>query len=127
GVADGVLGVTQVGGQVTIISGWNYYLGSDPAGIGAGQYDFQSVVSHELGHTLGLGHSADTNSVMFAALSTGQVRRDLTANDLAVLEQEEDGSPEPLMATPVVVTPSAAPAATAAAATTPVAAAPACV
>ena len=44
---------------------------------GAGQYDFETIVMHELGHALGLGHSADTNSVMYSTLETGTARRTL--------------------------------------------------
>src|SRR5205823_12814606 len=49
GVAEGVLGVTSLGGQITLINGWNWYTGSDTGTVGAGQYDFQTVVTHELG------------------------------------------------------------------------------
>jgi hypothetical protein len=95
--AQGVLGVTQFGGEITLITGWNYYLGSDPSAIGAGQYDFETVVTHELGHALGLGHSPDTASVMFPYLDTTQVRRQLTNADLTAIATAESG-PEPLMA-----------------------------
>jgi hypothetical protein len=92
GMDQGVLGVTQQGlGEITIISGWNYYYGSDPAGVGNSQYDFETVVAHELGHSLGLGHSTDTNSVMYPYLGTGQARRSLTSSDLAIIDN--DGSP----------------------------------
>ena len=98
GVEQGVLGVTESGGAITLITGWNWYLGADAAGVGAGQYDFQTVVTHELGHALGLGHSGDVNSVMFSFLATGQVHRSLTGADLVVLHEAANGSPEPLMA-----------------------------
>ncbi len=52
GVADGVLGVTSLGREVTLIAGWNWYLGSDLTAIAADQYDFQTVATHELGHAL---------------------------------------------------------------------------
>lgn len=84
--------MTELGGRVTIVTGWDYYLGADPTGIGAGQYDFQTVVSHELGHSLGLGHSTDANSVMFPELATGQVRRGLTGADLAAIEDDGGGA-----------------------------------
>jgi hypothetical protein len=45
-------------------------------------YDLASVVQHESGHTLGLAHSFDTQSTMFAVYSTGEtLKRDLSADD----------------------------------------------
>jgi probable HAF family extracellular repeat protein len=84
GYADGVLGCTRDAGQITIISGWNFYSGSDATQIGSGQYDFQTVVTHELGHALGLGHSTDSTSVMYADLAAGTARRALAVADLNV-------------------------------------------
>jgi hypothetical protein len=102
GVAEGVLGVTQLGGQITIINGWNWYTGSDSGAVGGSQFDFQTVVTHELGHALGLGHSTDQASVMFPYLSTGEVRRSLTAADLSIIEQGGDEGPHALKAGPTV-------------------------
>src|SRR5262249_22627465 len=64
GAADGVLGCEDAGG-ITLVQGWSWYTGADAAAVGAGQYDFETIVMHELGHALGLGHSADANSVMY--------------------------------------------------------------
>jgi hypothetical protein len=101
GVGQGVLGVTTLGGsQITIVTGWNFYYGSDPTAVGAGQYDFQTVITHELGHALGLGHSTSPTSVMYPYLGTASAHRTLTADDLALIAASEDGSPEPLLAMP---------------------------
>jgi hypothetical protein len=83
GYADGVLGCTG-DGEITLTQGWNWYAGGDAAAIGADQYDFETVVIHELGHTLGLGHNPDSTSVMYATLSTGVTKRSFTIADLNI-------------------------------------------
>jgi hypothetical protein len=97
--ADGVLGCT-VAGKISLVTGWNWYTGADPSAIGVGQYDFESIVTHELGHAIGLGHSGDTGSVMYPYLGSGEARRGVTTQDMSVLEAS-DGTPEPLLAAPV--------------------------
>jgi hypothetical protein len=84
GVAQGVLGCTTDADQVTMIQGWNWYAGSDPTQVGAGQYDFETAVMHELGHVLGLGHSSTATSVMYSTLASGSTDRTLTTADLSV-------------------------------------------
>ena len=56
----GVLGCFNApNSEITMIQGWNWYAGADPTQIGAGQYDFETTVTHELGHALGLGGSTE--------------------------------------------------------------------
>jgi hypothetical protein len=98
GLAEGVLGCFDSLGTITLIQGWDWYAGVDPAAIEAGQYDFQTVVTHELGHALGLGHSTDVASVMNDTLPAGMVRRAMTEADLNV-GGDGDG-PEGLHAVP---------------------------
>jgi hypothetical protein len=100
GVAQGVLGCTTDADQVTMIQGWSWYAGSDATQIGSGQYDFETAVMHELGHVLGLGHSSNPASVMYATLATGTANRALVTADLNV--PDSDSGPCALHAVPVV-------------------------
>lgn len=52
-------------------------------GSQSGRYDVQSVMLHELGHTVGLGHSSTTSAVMYASLRSGVVKRTLTSDDIS--------------------------------------------
>jgi VCBS repeat-containing protein len=96
---DGILGCT-VAHRVTLLSDWNWYAGADSLLIGGDQYDLQTILTHELGHSAGLAHSGDAGSVMYQMLATSQSRRSVTATDLALLEAEADSTPQPLLAAP---------------------------
>src|SRR5262249_11254235 len=85
GMAAGVLGCfDEATNEITVVEGGNWYAGADPAGIAAGQYDFQTTVTHELGHALGLGHSADAASTMHGTLADAAVHRGLAVQDLNI-------------------------------------------
>ena len=58
----------------------------------SGQFDLFTIMLHELGHSLGLGHSSDSSSVMFANYQGG--RRALSPDDIAGI-QAIYGVPEP--------------------------------
>ncbi len=79
--ADGVLGCASDSGTITIIAGWNWYTGADSDAIGLDQYDYQTIVTHELAHVFGLDHSDDPRSVMYPAVPPGLTRRVFVSND----------------------------------------------
>jgi MYXO-CTERM domain-containing protein len=55
---------------------------SDP--VPSDGYDFQSIITHEAGHFLGLAHSVATDTTMYAIYSPGSTsKRILTADDMA--------------------------------------------
>jgi autotransporter-associated beta strand protein len=111
GYADGILGCYTTAGEITMIQGWSWYTGSDPTGIGAGQYDFQTTVTHELGHALGLGESNDATSPMYATLPPATTHRTLSTNDLNLPPEEESADAQRAEVPPVpstAGTPSAA-------------------
>ena len=95
-VSAGVLGCAAGIGEITVLVGWNWYTGEDATSVVPGQYDFQTIVTHEIGHAIGLDHSGDSESVMYFELSSGTSHRDLTAQDLTLVKQ--DGEPEALVA-----------------------------
>jgi hypothetical protein len=90
GAADGVLGFTTADNDVYLVEGWSFYTGADASGIGAGQYDFQTLAEHELAHTVGLGESGDPGSVMYEYLSPGTARRTFTAGNLTLINTDAD-------------------------------------
>ncbi|MBX3189793.1 MAG: matrixin family metalloprotease [Labilithrix sp.] len=47
------------------------------------QYDLQAILTHEVGHFIGIAHSSDPSAVMFASYSPGSVaQRTLTPDDV---------------------------------------------
>lgn len=59
---------------------WSWYFGDDPNSIPPDEIDAETVLLHEFGHGLGLGHSDEPNAVMYAYYS--EPRRDLHQDDV---------------------------------------------
>ena len=51
-------------------------------GFDPNSYDVQSVSTHELGHWLELLHSQNPGDVMFERIDKGQIKRDLSSDDI---------------------------------------------
>jgi hypothetical protein len=95
GMAAGVLGCYYAPShEITIIQGWSWFAGADPGQIGAGQYDFETTMLHELGHALGLGHSTNPSSPMYATLATGVADRTVTTTDLNIPDPPAGADPQ---------------------------------
>lgn len=70
----------------------------------AGRYDIASTILHELGHAAGLGHSAQSTSVMYPTLPAATAKRSLTADDISGLQAAyPGGAPATPTATPTTV------------------------
>lgn len=54
------------------------------AGGGAVKFDLETVLTHEVGHFLGLSHSPDPESIMFASYEKG-TKRKLSVDDIAAI------------------------------------------
>lgn len=59
----------------------NWYYGSGNPSVS--QYDFQSVLAHELGHGHQLGHVISSNEMMHYSIGAGQKKSSLSSNDLS--------------------------------------------
>ena len=83
-------GTPTLGGDAQFDSAelWcDYVLGGAGCGVGSGGFDYASVVLHEFGHSLGLGHSADPSAVMFPFIAPETISRILAADDILGIQK----------------------------------------
>lgn len=80
---------STLGGDVHFNTAFSYV---DNANAGSGSIDFATIALHEIGHSLGLGHSSVTGSVMEPVYAGA--RRSLHADDIAGI-QAIYGAPVP--------------------------------
>lgn len=66
--------------DITLDDGTNWNYG--PAAPGGTQYDFESVLLHELGHLHQFNHVINTSSVMHYAIANGTMKRTLLTTDV---------------------------------------------
>ena len=76
--------IDQDGSRCDIVAGCRHFMSS----TGSGPVDLQDVVTHELGHYLGMGHTTrdHPDATMFASATFGELqKRDLANDDIAGL------------------------------------------
>lgn len=88
--ADDRMTADQVEAIVIAIDAWNGDRDDTATTISDLHYDMPSVIMHELGHALGFDHTDDPDSVMFAAIRRGEVRRTPMGADFA--QFDDDGA-----------------------------------
>ncbi|MEQ3654909.1 MAG: T9SS type A sorting domain-containing protein [Dokdonia sp.] len=67
--------------DVVVNDDFNWYY-DDSLPVPGSQYDFETVILHEIGHGHGMGHVINLPQVMHFSIGTGTAKRTLNANDL---------------------------------------------
>lgn len=73
----------------------NWYVGFDAP---VGQIDLFTVALHEIGHSIGLGHTTTEGAVMYPTYTTGSTNRTLSPEEISLIQPvygEDSATPEP--------------------------------
>lgn len=79
GVADTIFWLTEFDMEINNNFRWQF----GPGGPGNADFDFETIVLHELGHAHQLGHVLQENTLMYYNIRAGRLIRDLTPPDIA--------------------------------------------
>lgn len=84
---DGVLGIlahafSPTDGRFHLDDSEYWYSHSDGGSSVPQEIDLQSVVTHEIGHLIGLAHSPVENAIMYPSIAPGQVKLQLQQDDI---------------------------------------------
>lgn len=66
--------------------GGKFHCSSTGAAAPSTKYDFQSAITHELGHAFGFGHGGTTACIMYASLGLGTMRRTACSTEAAAMK-----------------------------------------
>jgi hypothetical protein len=72
-----------VAGDITFNGDFNWEIGN---ASGRGAYDIMSVAVHELGHSLGLGHSDYYDSIMYPTIGSSEIFSGLHWDDIVGIQ-----------------------------------------
>ncbi len=70
-------------GDIAIAIAFDWYSNSLDTGDVPGAFNFRNIVQHEIGHSLGLAHTNDTQTVMYPFATAGTALQPLSTGDIA--------------------------------------------
>jgi hypothetical protein len=73
-------------GDIAIAIAFDWYSNSLDTGDVPGAFNFRNIVQHEIGHSLGLAHTNDTQTVMYPFANAGTALQPLSNGDIAGIQ-----------------------------------------
>jgi predicted small secreted protein len=80
-----------LGSKIFFNNDYNFFYNNgdnNDSSISYEQYDFESILIHEVGHVLGMDHSDNPNSVMYPYSDAEKITRTLSAKDMAEIKEK---------------------------------------